>query len=785
MRRIFEKSKKYLLIILLIATVFSTAAFSVTGDKPTVSAETIVTATSPGSYDDYTRSVNQKLGITGSTPATSHSGDNNFSFALKPTVSFSDIYIPADNYTFDRTYEFSINVNRDDFGLNAYADMNIYVNEIYAAELSDVDAEESFWFFFNGTYSAQEKRQFIYLHFSDFTKTGEWWVAPLSQWFNENFYESWYSDGVLEDAVLTSQYVPFWIDDELPPSYQVASQKTTLNYTLRLENSDLASNRGNSYFWFDLWRENVAAQSEQLITRYVVFSNGTGLGDGTRGDFVVAKKDFTYSNGTLELDPSQLNSPEPSHYSSWDEPYYNLIRNGYMIIQGGDYLIGDDEKARSGTNTYTLLPGYNTAYLKFNDINGQPTIDFSIEVTDVDAVYRCYFGYNIERLKSEYVRTFLFFYEWQYSLEPYRSGCIWSEPASVASVLEEYDEANTLEEHYIGDELTIANSILDKKSMRTVEIIMLEQIEGTPFAHKVSRNVTLPVRDGRIYYDSICQALGLSTLKVLNSNVESVVEMNSDGQFEIDYLAAVWLHAASVSGASVDTFLNINESYESFFNRQTGFNVERDQNGRIITGTADPHKQVLTIGMYQYFLNEIKNKYPVLESYNANEIYGYWGFFAIPQEYNLDAAWAEVFGNATQYKNVAHYFRHNVSLSYEAYDMLLEDYGHGYLERLFNSVVGGVFGYDATYFMVYVDDAGYSAVSDSGSTDPSNDKGVVGNEVGKFTSFFSKVFDGILDFANNYTWVFVSIIAIVVLAVVAVILWKNSKNNKGGRGRRK
>lgn len=776
-------TKKIVSFVLLLAVVVTAAAFSVTPKKLQVSAETVVTDKSAGGYDAYTTATNNALGITGSTPDSIKSGDVNFEFG-KAAVKFSDI--KTTGFHSVKEFPFSVDKEKYDAPLKSYENMNIYVDEMYLSDLIYLDEPDNEMYIeLRGEYSAEYKLEQIYLKYEDFSLSGKWYFAPLSKWFNDVTYESFYADGHIEAASLKSTNIPFNVSTTPPKTENetITSYKASLNFDLKLKNSDLKNleSMHDYYYYFDLWRDN-GGKSQQLITRYVVFSNRIAY-DGQLGDFGVAKKDFTYSKGKLDISPSQKVADMDNTSTSLAS---FLAFNGYEILQSIDFI----EEYENGA--FAILPFDRDAYLKFDETSGTPTIHFKIDTDDYDAKYRCYFGYIVNKAKT--VDDYWWFIKTGEHSEPEleRAGSIWTESTSIAEILESYDKAEMLDKQYSGNELAVANKILNDKSIKTVELVMLEQIEGTPFAHKVEKNVTLPVRNGKLSYDTICQALNVSTLKCLNSNVESVVTVNSDGVYELVYLSAVWLHTASVSGAAVDSFLSINESYETFYNRQTGFNIERDQNGRIITGEKNANKQVLTIGMYEYFLNEIKNKYPQLESYAGNEIYGYWGFFAIPQEFNLDAAWKEVFGTSTQYKNVAHYFRHDVKLSNEAYNMLLNDYGHSYLSRVFQGVVGGALGYDATYFMVYVDDAGYAAATENGTTDPGGG-GLTQNKVqevaGKVGTFFDSVVNGALDFFNNNIGANISaILTIAVVIIVVIVLIKTgifngifSGKNKNGR----
>ena len=691
-----------MIVFVVLATAFFAAAFS----RPVSAfAETVVSSTSPGGYDEFTRSVNRDLGITGSSPSQAKSGDNNFSFGTYPEVEF-------------------------------------YTDRI------------------GGSGSAGNTGN------NQLTRS-----APSG----------------------------------LTPGASQTLDKVRMKYTLRLENSDILSQVDERIYdyYIDLWRVNANGVSEQLLTRYVLHFNNSRYYSESWDDqenyggqenngykrFILAKKDYTYANGSLEISPSQENVGGYTPYNSTNYYKNKLIDNGYTILNDVQFVrYVSDGGILVSYFTESLYPSdFNGISFTFQ--NGVPVITLTINTDDVDANYRCYFGYTIYDVVEDYssgdwwwwipiVQQFAEPAQTYYKKSLNRAGCIWTSANSIAKIIEGYDQAGTLTSHYSGAALTAADALMNEKRMQTVQIIYLEQIDDTPFARKVSRNITVPVRSDKLRLDTICSALNKSTMKVLNSNVESVVEMNGDGQFELVYLSAVWLHAADVTGGALDSFLNINESYETFYNRQCGFNIERDANGRIITADANPSKAILTLGEYEYFLNSIKNEYPSLAGFSANEIHGYWGFFAIPQAYGIDAVWKELFGSATQYKGVANYFRHNVTLSYDAYNSLLEDYGHGYLERLFNGVVGAVYGYDATYYMIYVDDEHYVAVSDNGSTDPDNQNGQIGNDVhegideitnivGKVGNFATTSVNTVLDFMNNN----VTAILIVVSVIAAVVVF--------------
>ena len=324
-------------------------------------------------------------------------------------------------------------------------------------------------------------------------------------------------------------------------------------------------------------------------------------------------------------------------------------------------------------------------------------------------------------------------------------------------------QSGELEDKFTGDKYEKAVEILDNVTYKYITVKRLVQIPDTPFATPREDRVKVPVRSDGVFYENVISALGIDTLNVLDAYPAKLLKETSDGVYTVDYLHAAWFHATNADGYGMDMFLDINSSFADYYKTQT-----------INTATDGTNNAIITEEMLEYFLNEIKKKYPVLENYASENIYGYWGFFAIPETYTLDDIFQDVFGVATQYKGIARYFRYSRKISVSAYNRLLNDYQYNWLADLYHNATAGALGYDATYYLIYMDNSGSGVISDNGTTDPDNNNGTIINKGQEFVKNVTGFFKNLV--ASPAAWV------IVVIVVGAIVILKLREN--GGKKRK-
>ena len=341
-------------------------------------------------------------------------------------------------------------------------------------------------------------------------------------------------------------------------------------------------------------------------------------------------------------------------------------------------------------------------------------------------------------------------------------------------------------------------SVKVKKKIR-----YLEEIKGTPFATQVEKIVTVSnIADtNEALHDEVCSALGITCFKVLDSyenaddSLKSLGTVNDVEILEVNYLKTKWLRSFDHNGQYVDYFLGL-ESYYDYYHK-----FIRDE-----TGVAN----VFDKGLYDVYLNSyILTKYPQVAGRTAKNIYGYFGFVAIPQENSLNAVLDYFFDTKTSKCNVLNTFDYKDTLSFEAYNKLLTEYKYTWLKKAFYNVTNFVSGstVNVKYYMFYSDkgeNQGY--IGENGADDIDDDHGKVdkiGKDLAQETAkdlddgleflrgaargiwgALGGVIDGLNTFFNNN--VVKTILPIVLLAGVGVFLYikffPKSGFKKGGSG---
>lgn len=538
----------------------------------------------------------------------------------------------------------------------------------------------------------------------------------------------------------------------------------TMTFALGLKNTELYLLRDGaiSEFYFDFYRlnedEKGVASGCTLLSRAMFYANRYKYLPQHKDEYVkyrytaFAKKVYVFSNAQFGIDPSQKFSDKKQDLIG------ELLgeKNNGWTVECGDYC---------SENAY-----FNG--LDWQNMGGTPTILYKIKVTDPDTKYFCRFNYKVADwafdngfmgLGSKYYEKQVVFGGSPTNNAATNGGTVQSPAASPASVLKDYRTSGILNEKFNNKQIERANEILDGVTYKTVTVQRLVEIPGTPFATTKRDVVRVPVRSDGLFYETVCAALGEKSLAVLESYPKSMLKLTEDGTYKVDYNAAAWFQATNADGKKLNMFLDINSSYFDYYNTQT-----------INTATDGKNNAIMSPGMLEFFLNEIKKKYPVLEGYGNQNLYGYWGFFAIPGTYTLDDAFKALFGVATQYEGVASYFRYDCQITSAAYNRLLSDYDYNWLAKAWNGAGSLVDGFDATYYMIYMDKSGRGAVSDNGSTDPDNTGGLTVNKAQELVSGVVDFFKGLV--GNPAIW-------IVVVVVVGIIVFSDL-GGKGGKKRK-
>lgn len=300
---------------------------------------------------------------------------------------------------------------------------------------------------------------------------------------------------------------------------------------------------------------------------------------------------------------------------------------------------------------------------------------------------------------------------------------------SVYQVLYNMNEAGDLETIFpYEDELAKANDILAGKQ-ETVTVKYLEPIEGTPFATHVYKSITVPSADGKIRYDDVCLALDKDSLKCYDSNFLEFVKVND--VYVAVYMKSIWLRSITADGQYHDYFLDLNESYEDRYQRY------------VTSGVIDS-------GLYEWFFNtKLLNKFPELDGYSYDELYGYFGFVVVPQAYTFDKLFVDMFDVETSKVGLCEPFVYEKDISYESYQSLMDLYDYSWLGKAWSGISGFVSGgqWPASHYFFYSEPGTELVIGEGGQDDANDTDGVLVNKAqdigGAIGGVISSIWNGI------------------------------------------
>lgn len=318
-------------------------------------------------------------------------------------------------------------------------------------------------------------------------------------------------------------------------------------------------------------------------------------------------------------------------------------------------------------------------------------------------------------------------------------GEVFSSSRSVAKVLENMQNAGVDFTETFGSNAQYANEILISQATQRVRVKYLEEIPGTPYATHKYAFVDVPVLSETVYLSDVEKALDKDLHKCLDSNAYCFKKTtDGDGDvYELYYLKNVWLRSATVDGNFFDYFLDINQSYKDVY-------------------LPYVNAEILTNDVYEWvYSTKILNRFPALQNYRFNEIYGYFGLVVVPETYTLNSALKTMFDVNTSKIGVISNFTFERSLPYDGYQELLTNYNYGFLSKVWSEVSGFISGseHNATYYVIYSEPGTENAlIGEGGQTNAENPGSVVQNEVIKPAGeIFGNAWNGIVGFFKNLT----------------------------------
>lgn len=191
-----------------------------------------------------------------------------------------------------------------------------------------------------------------------------------------------------------------------------------------------------------------------------------------------------------------------------------------------------------------------------------------------------------------------------------------SSVVSVYDVLKNLSMSETLDS--LGDKKEAAEHIVYNFATQKVQIMYLKRIGTTPFATTARAYVDVPVAENEIRVADVKNALGLDTMAVMQSSCDYFKYDSAEDIYRAYYYKSVWLSAKTADGNNQDLYLDCNLSFKDFYEP-----LVRDG--------------ILPIGDngYEYFFNRMKYNFPELEGLKEHEVYGYFGYVALPKTYTF------------------------------------------------------------------------------------------------------------------------------------------------------
>ena len=298
---------------------------------------------------------------------------------------------------------------------------------------------------------------------------------------------------------------------------------------------------------------------------------------------------------------------------------------------------------------------------------------------------------------------------------------------SVCGVWQKMDDAGALEDSFSQETIdTYITPVFASMNKQTVTVTYLEDIEGTPFAHKATKTVNVPVISGSINVADVYNELGVDLLPVADTSVYRFEKVGDTLVFDAVYLKNVWLRSITVDGKYYDYFLDINLSYEDYYKPFV-------------------ESEILSAGAYETIFSQMIGKYPKLSGYEFDEVYGYFGFVFTPQNLSYNSLFKEVFDVETSQSGMTEQYSYDCILSQDAYNKLLNDYQYSWHQIIFshasNIVTGSV---NATAYMFYsVPGTKLAHIGEGGQSGSSDTDGIIGGAIKDVGNWASDVLGGL------------------------------------------
>ncbi len=575
------------------------------------------------------------------------------------------------------------------------------------------------------------------------------------------------SDGNFGFVAGASIPVNLFTEDPNAVGFNLATANTQLRYSFKLENFDyenLAHSVPHPTTWWGARANNVFIYE---FTLYRGNRDGDGAGslgtaDAQNSVIVVVYPDSnrTFYGYVAERNYYGTGALMAGYLSGTNLDLTSETTYDDIATLGKTYNV--DDVNRTFGQGYTITQKFR---LSNNNLNFQQNDGLVLNmVANVMSPFQYYF------IKARYCFTTVVYAGMFSTQEQSIYGEVYSSSRSVVNVLQRMSDLGIDFEETFGDKAFWANRILAVENTQRVRVKYLTEIAGTPYATHNYAYVNVPVLQETIYINDVEEELDISLRKCLDSNAYCFQKTtDNDGDvYELHYLKNVWLRSVTVDGNYLDYFLDINESYKEMYRPYV-------------------NAEILSDDIYEWiFSTQMINKFPALQNYRFNEIYGYFGLVVVPETYTLNSALKVMFDVETSKIGVISNFVFERMLPYNGYQQLLSEYNYGFLSKVWSEVVGFYSGSEhrATYYVVYSEPGTENAlIGEGGQTNAEDPGSIIDNEIVKPTGkIIGNAWHGIIGFFDNLTKGTQAILWIVlcgVVVVAGVVIYK--KFNKGGK----
>lgn len=332
-----------------------------------------------------------------------------------------------------------------------------------------------------------------------------------------------------------------------------------------------------------------------------------------------------------------------------------------------------------------------------------------------------------------------------------------SSRVSVYDVLKKMSNMESLDA--LGDKKAEAESVINNYNVQRVQIQYLKRIESTPFASAVTEYIDVPVVNGIIRVADARAALGINTMAVMQSACDSFKYDANEDIYKAYYYKSVWLSSKTADGKTQDIYLDCNLSFRDFY-----YPYVRD--GILPSGNDG----------YEYFFNRIKQKFPEVIDYRDYELYGYFGYVMMPLTKSFSQFMFE-FCDSSQanYKGTVDSIRNVGVLSKDSYNKLLKDYQYGWVQTIWNDVIGALDVYQAYHYSFYVDSGVIEAfIAHNGSNDMYDNSSRTGvgarNAAKAYVDIIKNVFGTLGKWFTQNSKTF-AIIAGIIVGIIALLIF--------------